>query len=323
MRRPVLLPLFLALFLAACGASTPPPQPHPQITGLQVIEAAPERGFNFPYLLRLPEHPTGGKTYLLVEPNNSGKVSDDLAVHLSAAKDLAEKAIGGYVATKLQIPLLVPVFPRPETDWQIYTHMLDRDTIVIDKGPLRRVDLQLLAMIDDAQARLRASGFPVEKQVLLTGFSASGTFSNRFTLMHPERVRAVATGGLNGLLMVPAKTLDSTALPFPLGLADFEQLVGHRFDEATWCRVPQFIYMGALDDNDALRFDDGYTDAERAIVFRVLGDKMQPDRWQRVQALYREAGANATFRTYEAVGHWTDDKINSELTEFFRSAAAR
>ncbi|MEA2491490.1 MAG: hypothetical protein QOH21_3282 [Acidobacteriota bacterium] len=315
--------IFLVLLLATACAHAPAPQPLPTLAaGIQVIDAAPEKGFNFPYLLRLPAHRPAGTSYLLVEPNNTGKVSDDLAVHLAAAKDLAEKAIGGYVATKLDLPLLVPVFPRPETDWQLYTHMLDRDTMLIERGPLRRVDLQLLAMIDDARARLSASGFPVEEKVLLTGFSASGTFSNRFTLLHPERVRAVATGGLNGLLMIPARTLDSVALPFPLGLADLEKVAGSRFDEAAWRRVPQFIYMGALDDNDALRFDDGYTDPERAIVFHVIGDKMQPDRWQRVQTLYREAGANATFHTYEGVGHWTDGKINDELTEFFRGFIA-
>ena len=46
---------------------------------------------------------------------------------------------------------------------------------------------------------------------------------------------------------------------------------------------------------------------------------MQPDRWQTVQALYREAGANVTFRTYEGIGHGTNREINSEVTEFLRS----
>ena len=36
----------------------------------------------------------------------------------------------------------------------------------------------------------------------------------------PERVRAVATGGLNGLLMVPAAAIGPVALPYPIGTAD-------------------------------------------------------------------------------------------------------
>jgi hypothetical protein len=84
--------------------------------------------------------------------------------------------------------------------------------------------------------------------------------------------------------------------------------------------VPQFLYMGAKDDNDAVLFDDGYSESERAVVFQVLGEKMQPDRWMHMQELYRNAGANATFRTYEHMGHGTDQKINDEVVEFFRKA---
>ena len=311
----------LLLFLTGC-ASSPPPAPLP-VDGTLVVDAAPEKGFSFPYLLRIPK--TAGASYLLVEPNNTGKVADDFSVHEQAAHELSRRAVGAYVSTRLQLPLLVPVFPRREKEWQIYTHMLDRDVMTLSDGPLRRLDLQLLAMIDDAQSRLAAFGRPVEKKVLLTGFSASGTFANRFTLMHPERVRAVATGGLNGLLMIPAPTLDSVALPYPLGLSDFERITGSRFDEDAWRRVPQFIYMGAKDDNDAVQFDDGYSADEKALVFRTLGETMQPDRWQRVQEIYRQSGANATFRTYPHMGHGTDRQINDEITEFFRvwSAATK
>jgi len=308
----------LALLGAAC-AHTPAPTATRPADGIVFVEAAPEKGFHYPYILRLPPESAGtGASHLVVEPNNTGAVSDDLNVHLEAARKLSSNAIGAFVAKRLEVPLLVPVFPRPETDWHIYAHMLDRDVMLIKDGPMRRLDLQLIAMIDDARARLRTYGFRVDEKVLMTGFSASGTFSNRFTLLHPERVRAVASGGLNGLLMVPSESIGSTKLPYPLGLADLRTIANQRFDERAWRAVPQFIYMGALDDNDALKYDDGYDDAERAIVYGTLGEAMQPDRWQRVQAIYKEAGANATFRTYEKVGHWTDQTINSELTEFFR-----
>lgn len=285
---------------------------------LLVVDAAPEKGFHYPYLLRLPEKTDA--RFLLVEPNNTGRVSDDLDVHLQAAKDLSTKAIGAYVSKRLEVPLLVPAFPRPQTNWEFYTHQLDRDSMLIEDGPMRRLDLQLIAMIDDARKRLRSYGFDVEEKVLMTGFSASGTFANRFTVIHPKRVQAVATGGLNGLVMIPQATVDSVQLFYPIGLADFQKVTGRRFDARAWKQVPQFIYMGAKDDNDALHFGDGYSDAERGVVYTAIGEKMQPDRWERGQALYREAGANATFRTYENVGHWTDKKINEELLEFFRQA---
>ena len=311
---------FLLVTAASC-AHHPPPKPIPAAGTLEVVDAAPGKGFHYPYILKFPTSARlNGATYLLVEPNNTGKVSDDLTVHTEAAKKLANNAIGAFVAKKLDVPLLVPIFPRPETGWEMYTHALDRDSLLVKEGPMRRLDLQLLAMIGDARKRLRAYGVITHERVLLTGFSASATFSNRFTLLHPERVHAVATGGLNGMLIVPSATLDSVALPYPLGLSDLQEIAGTGFRAEAWRAVPQFIYMGAKDENDAVLYDDGYSESERAIVFAVLGEKMQPDRWIRVQELYREAGANATFRTYDHMGHGTDGQINGEIVEFFRKA---
>lgn len=50
---------------------------------------------------------------------------------------------------------------------------------------------QLLAMVEDAGARLKMMGYSTGSQFLMVGFSASGTLANRFTLIHPDRVKAV------------------------------------------------------------------------------------------------------------------------------------
>ena len=295
------MPRFLAAaFLAAAplslGAETAAPP-------IELVEAAPEKGFNYPYLLRMPPDPArAAGPYLLVEPNNTGTISDDLQVHMDAARKLAANAIGAYLAPRLQVPLLVPVFPRPKEEWRIYTHQLDRDTMLLTDGPMSRLDLQLIAMIDDARERLAARGFATRREVLMTGFSASGTFVNRFAMLHPDRVRAAAGGGLNALLMIPRASVGSTILPYPLGTADFKEVTGSPFREELWKRVPLFFYMGAEDANDAVEFDDGYSDEEKAAVHAALGKGMK-ERWERSQALYREAGANVTLRTYEKVGH--------------------
>ncbi len=91
------------------------------------------------------------------------------------------------MAEKLKYPLLVPVFPRSHTDWKTYTHALDRDVICKRNSPLERIDLQLLAMIKDAKTKLASSGYPTKDKFLMTGFSASGTFVNRFALIHPDK----------------------------------------------------------------------------------------------------------------------------------------
>ena len=288
---------------------------------LVVVEARPDRGFRYPYVLRIPrDHRAGERSFLLVEPNNTGTVSDDFNMHLEAAKETSSKAIGAFIACTENLPLLVPVFPRPETQWQIYTHLLDRDAMLLTEGPMQRLDLQLIAMVEDAKEKLADAGLMVDQRILLTGFSASGTFVNRFTALHPGLVQAAASGGVNGMLMLPVGTLADSLMPYPLGVADFETITGQPFDLASWRKVPQFIYMGSNDENDAVCFDDGYSERERKLIFTLLGERMQPDRWEKCQAMYLAAGAAVTFRTYEGIGHRTNSSINAEIAAFFRAS---
>ena len=82
----------------------------------QRIAPQPEKGFNWPYLLYVPET-VRSSTVLLVEPNNSGP-SDDFAFHERIAVSfLNMRSPFSYV---LKAPLLVPVFH----DMRIYIHRL-------------------------------------------------------------------------------------------------------------------------------------------------------------------------------------------------------
>ena len=311
------------LALAFVGLGFVATQPYttaqaPAVAELETVDEAPQKGFNYPYLLRWPQSGETGSSFLLVEPNNTGISTDDFAVHIAWAERNARTGFGAFVARSLNIPLLIPVLPRPRTGWQVYTHLLDRDTLLVDAGATRRIDLQLIAMIDDAIARLRARRILVQPEVLMTGFSASGTFVNRFLMLHPDRVHAAAAGGVHGMLILPVDTLDSVALSYPLGISDVATLTGAPPQLEIWRRVPQFIYMGGDDDNDALLFGDAYSDAERLIAYRLLGERMQPERWERNQSLYREAGANVTFRTYPGLAHTISPPIPADVVEFFR-----
>jgi hypothetical protein len=316
MRRLLHTPL-LIIFLILAGAVAKTTMADDDIP---VITAAPDKGFNYPYILRIP--PGISRTtnlVLVVEPNNTGTASDDFDVHLEAAKKQAKHSIGSFVAGKLQQPLLIPVFPRSRTEWQIYTHALDRDVMMLPKGPMQRLDLQLLAMVDDARERLTQQGYTIDKKIMLNGFSASGNFVNRFALLHPERVLAVAAGGVNGLLMLPLQQLAGVDLLYPLGLKDYENITGSPFNIESWRKVSQFIYMGAEDDNDAVLFDDAYSESERDVIFEVIGKQILPDRWAKCRAVYESQDAAVAFKTYPGIGHATDRDICYEILSFFQS----
>ncbi|WP_417558752.1 hypothetical protein [Mesoflavibacter zeaxanthinifaciens] len=285
---------------------------------LFIMKKQPEKGFYHDYILFIPkEIPINKKTYLLVEPNNTGRTSDSVEVHKRFAIDLASvSSVGNNVSTMLKIPLLVPVFPRPSTQGLIYTHALDRDVMLEASQELNRLDLQLLAMIDDAKQELKALGIQVHSKVFMSGFSASATFINRFSFIHPKILKALAIGGFNGELMLPLSEINAVALNYPIGINDFNKLFNKQFDINSYRQIPQFIYMGKLDQNDAVQFDDAYNDNERQIINTHVGLNIQ-ERYLKCQTLYQRKNIFPIFKTYEKVGHWTTADINFEVIRFF------
>lgn len=276
-------------------------------------------GFNFPYLLFIPNNlQPGTETILMVETNNTGVLSDSIEVHEKAAiKAASRSGVGHYVSVKLGLPFLVPVFPRPASNWQQYTHALDRDTFLAE-GSVERLDLQLLAMVADARQQLASRSYPIREKFFITGFSASGTFANRFSILHPEVIQATASGGINAIAILGLPVIGNTPLKYPLGIADVEKLTGEKVNLAAFSKLPKMLYMGALDDNDAAAFDDAYSKEERTIIYKLFGKSLH-DRWQFMEKEYRRLNIAGEFVTYPHIGHGTDLKVLEEVTSFFRS----
>lgn len=290
---------------------------------LKYFKADPDQGYAYPFYLFVPDDlPHNDSTWLVVEPNNTGYVSDRLRDHRKKARRTAslDYYIGNYVAVKLNCPLLVPVFPRLESQRLIYSHALDRDVMLQKDTPLERIDRQLLAMVEKAGDYFSGKDIDLRDRFLMTGFSASGTFVNRFTIMHPDRVAAAAAGGLNGLLALPLEALDGVPLEYPIGTYDFEELIGKPFDRDDFRQTPQYLFMGEEDTNDAIPYADGYDPPEREKIYTLLGEEMQPDRWDRCAGIYMEEGVNAVIMTIPGVGHAHPDSIKDEIVQFFRNS---
>lgn len=283
-----------------------------------IINSNPPKGFNNSYILFIPKGLKKEKlTRLLVEPNNTGKLNDSISVHKAYAINLASKnSIGNNISTELKIPLLVPIFPRPASKPLVYTHALDRDAILEKSHTLKRLDLQLIAMINDARKQLKNKNILVHDKIFMNGFSASATFTNRFLFIHPEIIEAAAIGGFNGKLMLPLKTYKNHLFNYPLGINDFEKIFKKEFNQTAYNKIPQHIYMGALDKNDAVQFDDAYNNKERKTINSTLGNTVQK-RYINCQNIYTHNKVSAKFKTYEKVGHWTTSKINLNVILFF------
>jgi pimeloyl-ACP methyl ester carboxylesterase len=190
--------------------------------------------------------------------------------------------------------------------------------VLTTKRPeLARLDLQLLAMIDEARASLESQRIPSDPRVIIQGFSASGMFANRFAALHADRVKAVAVGSPGGWPIAPMRVVGSDTLRYPAGVADLEALTGKSFDLDAWRAVPQLIVMGSLDDNDSLDETDGWDADASAQVVRLFG-QTPIARWPKAERLYRDAGAKARFLLVPGVAH--DRKaLQTYSTEFFKT----
>jgi dienelactone hydrolase len=301
--------------------------------------------YSWPYLLVKPVQraadaptPVGAGTTLLVVPNNTGFPSKDSELlRASAICELGFGAISGplAIADGLGAPLLKPLFPRPE---EPYLQALTRASLKQDLEPkFNRVDKQLIAMIDDARAKLASMDYPVQLKVLMAGFSASGVFTNRFAVLHPERVLAAAVGGPGGWPIVPVRADQGETLPYPVGIADLDngELSGHAVDLAALQRVHFLFLLGDGDTNDATPGPDSYSEAHAELINRLFGTVGQKcgeavetvvKRWWPAQRLYYVARLDARFRLYPGVSHsmgMTPVMWNDVLETFRKALGAR
>lgn len=298
---------------------------------LELIDENPDAGFNYPYYLAVPDSLEGSNpTPILVEPPNMPGPTDDFEAHLVEAERRARCGFGRRIAKELTVPFVHPVFPRPVSDpvdWTHHIHQLDLETIRIDDSPLERVDLQLLSMVQDAQARLSELGVPVREQFCMNGFSASGSFVNRFTALHPEALLSVSAGGINGMAILPIEEaevsvewIDSRSLNYPVGISNMDVLIGKPFDLEAFRSVNQLLFLGEDDDNDTLLYPDAWTGPEiRATAILVYGEDIHKERFPYCESVYEEVNAAAMFREYPNTGHDPGPALE-DIVEFHKQS---
>jgi dienelactone hydrolase len=283
------------------------------------VEPSPDKGFGYPYYLYAPPElraaaDRGLKVTILVVPNNTGKIDDDFAVHDRAASQQAEDIRG--LASELKVAVLVPAFPRSKTDWRIYTHALDRDSLLTERTEYRRFDLQLIRMIDNARSRLRGEGVRADRHVLMLGFSAAGMFTNRFVFLHPDRIKAAAIGSPGGWAIAPLATWEGKALRYPIGVADFKAVSGRALDMKALRKVPLFVFLGGDDANDSVIYRDSFEKEDEDLIFALFGRTLQ-SRWEFTKTIYREKLPAATLKLYPKVGHSFSKEMWDDVKTFF------
>lgn len=100
-----------------------------------------------------------------------------------------------------------------------------------------RFDLLLLDMLEEAAER-----YPMDvSRFLLHGFSGGGQFTQRFLLLHPDRLLGASVGAPGRLTMI------DDSRNWWLGTADVQERFGIGLDPAAIARVPVQLVVGSVD----------------------------------------------------------------------------
>ena len=304
-----------------------------------VVKANPEKGFHFPYLLKTSKK-TVDANYIVVESNNTGG-QNSIKGMTSKAKKSLEWVLGPSISKKLNYPMLMPVFPYATKEiekvltnknkYKYYFPQLDSDVLKIDIDKYKRIDLQLIAMIDDARERLlKENNQNINEKVIMVGFSSSSLFSARFTFLHPDRVSVAIGGGIGGLLPVPADKINGIEAIYPIGTYDFENITGTKFNLEEYKKTPQFYYQGTKDKSNPFRRGaEDLTDEEYKIVKKLFVDglpfgdkpvslKVSTVMWNNSQKYINQIVDNVKFESPKNLNHKITPKMTSRSVEFIK-----
>lgn len=223
-------------------------------------EADTEKGYNFPFILIYPSN-VSKKCKIFVEsfntaqynPNNIMTFDEQIKDAKGFASWLCKSKDNDYseLYHSLNSPVIIPVIERCDANYkeEFYTQMLGRNAITTQDLRFKRLDLQVIAMIEEVKNQFHKQGIKTENKAGILGISASGVFAYRMAFLQPEHFDWVLSFCSNGLMPLPKETFNNQKLIYPLGTADYEEITGKRFNEKDYYNIKQFITVGKEEDN--------------------------------------------------------------------------
>lgn len=283
------------------------------------IPANETKGFNFEYVLYIPEN-VSKNTRIILNPMNYTTDKDfteeEGIEYLYETSKSFRQAIH-FCNSSTNYCIIRPLIPRyydEILDMEIYTNQLASTCFLntINKKYLR-IDNQIINMINDAKERLMVNDIIVSKKIIVEGFSAAGKFANRFTILHPEMVELCIAGGLAGTLILPLKETNNEKLIYPIGIYNIEEINENTVNQ--FRNVKQFYYYNTNDKVDSFYAINGepyfkgiIMKDEMELLYKVLG-KNPIDRWNNSKKYYSNM-CNVTFKEYNEEHSYNTEIMN-------------
>ena len=270
-----------------------------------------------PFLLITPSHPQNEQT-LVMESNNLE--TNDLQMLLEQAW---RTGIQLNDISRGENPIIIPILPSlSPTD--PYYQQLSFECFQNGERP----DLDVIEAITKAKAILKNQyNIKVNDRIMLNGYSSSGVFAQRFALIHPELIDIACIGGASGSIPIPSVELD-----YPLGIKNYEELFGKKFNFEEYKKILFYYYVGCLEDEIKYRRDENGdlvpmhdmsyfarsvpTDVGVA-QRKMLGQDMF-DRAENIAKIYKKMGISFTHTVFPNIAHNGEEA--KELSEKYPNA---
>jgi len=179
-----------------------------------------------------------------------------------------------------------------------------------------RPDLKVNNIISELISNLTDAGYSPCNKILVAGFSAGGMWSNRYTLLHPERVLAAAMGQAGGWLAMPLAEHNGSTLNWPMGINNFYNLTGTNYSKQELLKdVPQFIFIGDQDTTSTY-CDHGYPSCQNITIW----GNTDPERLEAQSTYLDNNNYSVQFKLYEGIGHSYTLDMKNDLLDFFETA---
>ena len=235
----------------------------------------------------------------------------------------------------------MPIFPYASKEMtntltekvadKYYIKQLDSDTLKITNEKYKIVDLQLIAMVDDAREKLsKEYNLKLKEKFIITGYSSASLFAARFTFLNPARVKLAVGGGIGGLLPIPSNKINGIDATYPIGTHDFQKITGNVFDLESYKNTPQFYWQGTKDKSNPFRKGaEDLTDKEFGIVKKLFVDglpfesspvslEVNTVMWKNSQKYINQIVDNVKFESPKNLEHQVDNKMLLKSVKFIK-----
>lgn len=223
-----------------------------------------------------------------------------------------------YRLEKYKFAMLTPVIEKNcDKNVDDWVYHFPNYVFTDEEDRFYRIDEQIVLMINEYKRNLENLGLKVYPKVMFFGFSIDALFAERFSILQPENVLAIAVGGSAGDITIPEKSLDNYALTWAFGLYDFEKLTNYEFDTDNYKKTHQFHFWGT-EDLEFYHLEENCRAGNSSACHwkNYWGETLTQALANQTNYLM-DLGIDIEVKQYSGIGHDFTDQMRDDVFEYF------